>query len=432
MKEPARKHVKAEPKPGKGEPRREHERKKDKTGPAFAMESSVPVRGTKRKGEPGTEIQEESGFLGGVLRSAGSALSSAFSRTPRAERAVYKTPKKAAKSADGPTQRAPPAPVQEQPSRGASPAPSVVSRASAVDGTRDIGLSAYFSGTRESYGRLITRIQGAIGAMQVVVEGEGLSGFPSRNSFKKLLAGLAREGGLEALTPDESGTMAQVDEFFRTTERQFYDATGRESEKKFNHDFSLAFQIAGQVARRQLQYATETKNQRRIGAGLWYFVTAPEPQSCAALATQEVLACYNKLNELGLTSDVKAASLPQPVTSYLNKVDKPCIDRESSLVVHRVAALTLREKVSEFVDLVDSGCVSQGSQATCVAKLLRAADLRANWAQSEEFGKLGWPVVGHGTSATEAVETGAAFEEVMQGLLSAIFRGTPLWLQLVG
>ena len=330
------------------------------------LESSVPERGSKKpKKEPVTETQEEAtGFLGGLLSSVKEKFSSgkASSSKPAAAkaRAVFSSPQGAAKSVAAPSQKLAKAGTDGATSRGASPVPSMASMASALDNTRGIGLSAYFSGTRETYGRLITRIQGSIGAMNLSVEGEGLDGFPSKNAIKKLLGGLAREGGLESLSDDEVSTLSQMGTYFQNAEREYNDSTKRRTEESANKKFSMAFLIAGQVARRQLQYAPENKDQNRVGGGLWFFVTAPKPRSCLALSPAEVAACYNKLNELGLTSDVRAGNLPAPVMSYLNKQDKPYIDRESSLLVHRVAALTLREGVEEFTTLIDGACVSQG------------------------------------------------------------------------
>ena len=221
--------------------------------------------------------------------------------------------------------------------RSASPAKSQVSTASA-DATLGIGLSAYFSGHRESMSQLLVRLRAAVGTLATSTEGILLEGFPTRGELKRLLKAVIASENRDALPEEDRRVLETAEVYFRRQE-QIYDSTGdRREEKEANLKFSQAYQIAGQVARKFVSYEPDMKELVRIkyqggDSAPWYF-TCPSKQLKAPTVTDnERVAIISKLKSSGMIAELKKASnLPSTLVSDLNTPDRPTVDREFILV----------------------------------------------------------------------------------------------------
>jgi hypothetical protein len=116
----------------------------------------------------------------------------------------------------------------------------------------------------------------------------------------------------------------------------------------------------------------------------------------------------------------------EKLNGSLNLADKPAPDREVSMIVARIAALTLRENISEFEDLVDQAVVSSGTQATMLKKLSKMALKRAQWSQKANFEAVGWPLVPPTAKIGDPCNMGEGFQRVLQGVFAAFFANTPV------
>eukprot|EP00438_Fugacium_kawagutii_P022315 Skav221786 [mRNA] locus=scaffold4067:66441:68282:- [translate_table: standard] len=290
---------------------------------------------------------------------------------------------------------------QPEKQREASPAPSNSAAASvmSVDATLGIGLSAYFTGPRESMSRLLTRIQAAVGTMNVSTEGLSLDGFPSRGELKRLIKDMLASESRDTLPDDARRTLEAVEFFFQEKERIYNESLDRRKEKEANAKFSQGFQTAGQVARKYFAHETDVKNKIKLSyAGgnpvPWFFSNPPKPEKAIAVPDTEKMAIIKQLKETSMLSEVKKADgPPSNLTGYLNAPDRATMDREYSVVAARVAAIALRDDTAEFEQVVDQTVVSPGSQLSMLSKLCGQAAQREQWNQKAKYAEVGWPII---------------------------------------
>eukprot|EP00435_Cladocopium_sp_Y103_P002587 s1051_g1.t1 len=97
---------------------------------------------------------------------------------------------------------------------------------------RPIGLSAYFTGARETMSRLLTRIKAAIGVgVEPATDGEELDGFPSRRKLTQALTELDKTHGVRDEVSEASrAVLDECNSFFVQQENIYADEDNTEKE----------------------------------------------------------------------------------------------------------------------------------------------------------------------------------------------------------